>query len=123
MTALGEIFPPGPEAAVGSRSSTVLGTGGDDSPTKSRQPGQCTIHQGPKEKSFVACRTCRGGLRRISILAGFAREILHSRWSRPRRNSQTTLVVQDRKSTRLNSSHGSTAYAILSLNDALPIWW
>jgi len=97
MTALGEIFPPGPEAAVGSRSSTVLGTGGDDSPTKSRQPGQCTIHRGPKEKSFVACRTCRGGLRRISILAGFAREILHSRWSRRGRDSQTTLVVQDRQ--------------------------
>src|SRR2546425_11704131 len=94
MTALGEIFPQGPEAAVGSRSSTVLGTGDDDSPTKSRQPGQCTIHQGPKEKSFVACR---GGLCRISILAGFAREILHSRWSRPRRDSQTTLVVQDRQ--------------------------
>src|SRR5438093_900056 len=47
-----------------------------------------------KEKSFVACR---GGLCRISILAGFAREILHSRWSRPRRDSQTTLVVQDRQ--------------------------
>src|SRR2546428_7007369 len=102
MTPLREIFPPVRDAAVVSRSWTVLGTGGDDSATKARQPGQCTIHQGPKEKSFVACRTCRGGLRKISILAGFAREILHSQWSRPRRDSQTTLVVQDRQPCRLS---------------------
>src|SRR5215510_3714246 len=74
--------------------------------------GDVTVHRGPDDEGSYADGPCAIGMRRLSIidLAG---------GHQPLTNAEGTLWLvangEDRKSTRLNSSHVAISYAVFCL--------